>query len=149
MKKPNKLITPEIAAKLRAGVARAASVPGGLNMLVWIKEDESQPCHTAGCLAFEIAAANSPLKPKELLKRQHRAEQREICDGSGRGSEWLPNYAAKTLGLSFDLLDATLFHTGSWPRKYQDQFDAARTPKGEVAVLRRVVEYFIANDGDW
>lgn len=149
MAKKNKLITPEIAAKLRAGVARAASVPGGFNMLVWIKEDMDQPCHTAGCLAFEIAAANGPLEPAELLKRQRRAEKRDENDGIGHGSEWLPYYAAKTLGLSFDLLDATLFHTGSWPQKYQDQFEAARTSKGEVAVLRRVVEHFIAKDGDW
>lgn len=141
MKTEARLVTPEIAAKLRAGVARAESAPASLAMYTWA-EHSSEPCGVRGCLAFEITASYSRLTPMTLLARHYRAAK------SG-DRQWLPRYAAKIVGLSFQLLWDTLFNDMNWPPRFRARYDRATKATTRVRILKAVVEDFIKEDGQW
>lgn len=123
---PNKLITPEIAEKLRKAVARAKQTPVGFNMRAWAKPSAITPCGVVGCLAFEILVANTDRTPKHILAQKY------VHTGVD---------AASVLGLEYRMIE-DLFHLSRWPLDlitlyYIDPINA----------LEQAVEKFIAADG--
>lgn len=135
----NKLITKEIAAKLRAGVKRALEIPEGLDMDVWVCSSNVAPCGTGGCFAFELAAAHGRFRPRTLL-RKHRDASSDF---------YLPSYAANLVGLDLDVMRRSIFNPDKWPHSLWERYYYAATPVARAEALRDAVEDFIAKDGQW
>lgn len=108
-------------------------------------------CDTSFCAAGHLVQIAKPAHFKKLTVAQFKASQ----VGDNEPFDWEVE-ALKVLGLK-PLGDTVEFFGygkvfGSvwsyWPRKYADQYDAAKTPRGKARAFANLWQKFIAVDGD-
>lgn len=92
---------------------------------VTLDEKTAPPCGTAGCIAGWTDMLSFRTRPRGVS-----AESRAI----------------KKLAIT-ELQAAQLFYVDSWPRKFREEYSAAKTAKRRARIVGQVIDDFIATDG--
>ena len=146
------LITPDIAARLRAGVQYLETEPLRFEMSLWLGHSDTAPCGTEMCYAGAIIAA---LHYEGDVGRLWKRYQSDVIK--------FPQEAAELIGLPEERVKL-LFYVESWPlsdavRYYSLSRELAGAVRNEDAermrelrveqltLLAEVVEKFISSDG--
>lgn len=119
------------ARLLNKAADRIESIPESYSQTTFKERSADAPCGTVACLAGEIIICSERSTAKGL-KTLHSTPLRDV---------WLK--AARLAGLTDDEADV-LFNTSygwTWPTKFSERFDHAKTKKQEAKVAASLLRY--------